>query len=273
MKTVFIKTILFILTFSIISCEKVIDVPLDNSEPRLVIDAVIRWQKGTVGNEQVIKLSLTNNFYSNEIIPASNAIVTITDSNGVEYLFNQILNTEDYVCLNFNPVVNETYTLVVQYEGEIYTSTNTLLATPSITHVEQDIIDTFGEDIIQIKFFYQDDASTTDYYLAGVINPNKQVPEFGILDDEFSQGQELFGYYASSETESGSDLILSIQSMNYQFYDYMNKLLPIASSDGNPFATPTGTLRGNIVNETNFDNYALGYFHLAETDIITYTVE
>lgn len=273
MKTVIIKSILFFLTFSFFSCEKVIDVPLDEAEPRLVIDAVIRWQKGTVGNEQVIKLSLTNSFYSSEITPASNAIVTITDSNNQVFLFTQVPNTENYVCLNFIPAISETYTLEVQYEGEIYTSTNTLIATPSITHVEQDVIDTFGEDVIRIKFFYQDDAATNDYYLVGVVNPNKQVPEFGILDDEFSQGQELFGYYASSETESGSDLILSLQSMNYQFYDYMNKLLPIASSDGNPFATPTGTLRGNIVNETNFDNYALGYFHLAETDIITYTVE
>lgn len=264
---------LFILINSIFSCEKVIDVDLDEAEPRLVIDAVIRWQKGTPGNEQLIRLSLTNNFYTSDVLPASGAIVTITDSSNQEFVFTQIPNTENYVCTNFNPILNETYTLQVIYEDQIYTATNTLLATPSIHNITQEIMDTFGDDVIQIKFFFQDDANTVDYYLMGVVNPNKQVPEFGVLDDEFSQGHELFGYYASSETEPEITLLLSVQSMNSGFYDYMNKLLPTAASDLNPFATPTGVIRGNIINRTDADNYALGYFHLAEIDAIEYLVE
>lgn len=266
-------SILFLLISIIFSCEKVVDIDLDEAKPRLVIDAVIRWQKGTTGNEQLIKVSLTNDFYSSDVLPVSNAIVTITDSNNQVFTFTQVDATENYICTDFIPVVNETYTLEVQYQNEIYTATNTLLATPSITNVEQSILETFGEETIQIKYFFQDDVTTTDYYLLGVVNPNKQVPEFGILDDEFSQGQELFGFYGSSETEPGITLWLSVQNITSGFYDYMNKLIPIASSSGNPFATPPGVLRGNIINETNHDNYALGYFHLAEIDAIGYLVE
>ncbi|MEZ4854167.1 DUF4249 family protein [Flavobacterium sp.] len=265
--------ILFLLAFLGFSCEKVVDVALDEAEPRLVIDAVIRWQKGTLGNEQLIKLSLTNDFYSSTVLPASGAVVTITNSTNEVFEFTQQGTTENYICTNFIPTINETYVLEVLYKNEVYTATNTLLATPSIVNIEQNTIDTFGDETIQIKYFFQDNATTTDYYLMGVINPNKQVPEFGILDDEFSQGQQLFGYYASSETEPGITLLLSVQSMSYGFYDYMNKLVPIASSDSNPFATPTGTLRGNIINQTNTDNFALGYFHLAEIDAVEYLVE
>ena len=36
------------------SCEDVINVDLETSNPKLVIDASIKWQKGTTGNEQTI---------------------------------------------------------------------------------------------------------------------------------------------------------------------------------------------------------------------------
>lgn len=269
----YFKYILILFIGLTTSCEKVVDVDLDEAEPRLVIDAIIRWQKDTTGNEQIIKLSLTNNFYSSEILPANGATVTITDSANQVFEFLQVPNTENYICTNFTPQINETYTLEVHYNGEVYTATNKLIPTPSISNITQEINDSFGEEVIQVKFFFQDDASTVDYYLLGVINPNKQVPEFGVLDDEFSQGQELFGYYASSETEPGTTLYLSVQSSSYSFYDYMSKLITNASSDGNPFAVPTGTIRGNIVNQTDIDNYALGYFHLAEIDVVEYTVQ
>ncbi len=54
----------------------------------------------------------------------------------------------------------------------------------------------------------------------------------------------------------------------------MNILLDIAgSSGGGPFQTPPATVRGNIKNETNFDNYPLGYFRISEADVINYTIK
>jgi hypothetical protein len=54
----------------------------------------------------------------------------------------------------------------------------------------------------------------------------------------------------------------------------MNVLLGIAGTNGgSPFQTPPATVRGNIVNQTNFNNFALGFFRLSETDTMSYTVE
>jgi hypothetical protein len=50
--------------------------------------------------------------------------------------------------------------------------------------------------------------------------------------------------------------------------------LSIAGNNGGgPFQSPPATLRGNIINATNFDNYALGYFRLSETDSGNYIIE
>ena len=54
----------------------------------------------------------------------------------------------------------------------------------------------------------------------------------------------------------------------------MNKLIAISgTNNGNPFATPPATLRGNIINQSNPDNYPLGYFSLGETDTRDYIIQ
>jgi hypothetical protein len=273
------KSILYIvLVFATIifsGCEKVIDVDLNNAEPKLVIDAVIKWQKGTTGEEQVIKLSLTNDFFTNEILPANGASVTITNSVDETFTFLEDGTTGNYICSNFNPVIGEIYTLVVIYDGEIYTATNPLMATPPIINIQQETVPGFGgDDQIQIKFFYQDNGAEDNYYLLGVKNPNKQIPEFGVVSDEFFQGNIMFGFYGSSETEPGITLKLSVQGITFGFHNYMNILTTIGGSgSGNPFATPPATLRGNIVNQTNSNNFPLGYFHLSEIDEVDYLVQ
>ena len=52
-----IKYILLTLSIHFISCNDVIDVDVPTATPRLVIEASLDWEKGTVGNEQTIKLS------------------------------------------------------------------------------------------------------------------------------------------------------------------------------------------------------------------------
>ena len=53
MKTLKHSIFLFCLLF-IVSCEDVIEVDLDTAEPKLVIDASLRWIKNTNGQSQQI---------------------------------------------------------------------------------------------------------------------------------------------------------------------------------------------------------------------------
>ena len=276
MKKIFFYITLFFSATLFTNCEKVVDIDLNNDAPKLVIDAIIKWEKGTTGENQTIKLSLTNDFYTNTILPASGAIVKVFNSTGNEFDFTEIIpNSGEYVCTNFLPAIDETYYLTIQYAGEIYTSSSKLFATPEIAAVTQETVVGFsGEDQIQIKYFFQDNGAQDNYYLLRIKNPNKAIPEFGAVSDEFFQGNLMFGFYGSSETEPGITLNLSVQGISLGYYNYMTKLLSIAGSGGgNPFATPPATLRGNIVNESNVSNYALGYFFLSEIDTVEYLVQ
>jgi hypothetical protein len=272
------KIYLYIVLLSTVfftSCEEVVNIDLSNAAPKLVIEGIIKWKKGTSGENQTIKLTLTNDFYTNDILPANGAIVTVTNSSDIVFNFTEVPNTGDYVCNNFQPIIGETYRLEILYDGEVYTATNTLIASPNIVNVTQETVPGFGGDNeIQIKYFYPDNVTEINYYLLRVKNPNKQIPEFGAVSDEFFQGNLMFGFYGSSETEPGIILDLSVQGITLGYYNYMNKLIEIAGSgSGNPFATPPATIRGNILNITNSNNFPLGYFHLSEIDTVNYLVQ
>ncbi|WP_136667093.1 DUF4249 family protein [Flavobacterium sp. H122] len=269
------KYLSIIATFLLLSgCEEVIDVPLENAKPKLVIEANIKWQLGTDGNLQTVKLSLTNDFYTSDILPANGAIVTITDAANTIFNFIQTPNTPNYICGNFSPLVNETYTLKVIYNGETYSSTAKLLPTPPIVDIQQETVKGIGgKDEIHIKYFFQDDENEVNYYLLRVDNPKIKYAEYGSVSDEFFQGNLMFGFYPN-EVIKGNTLKLGVQCVTLSHYNFMNKLINISSQNsGNPFATPPATLRGNIVNQTNPDNFPYGSFNLSESDTKEYTVQ
>jgi hypothetical protein len=277
MKNIKLYIALILTSFSILSCEDVVDVDLDTANPKLVIDASLKWQKGETGNVQTIKLSTTTDFYSTTIPPATGATVSVINlSSDIAIIYNFIETAPGtYVCTNFNPIINNEYQLIVVYAGEIYKATSKLMPTPVIEFDEQTMIPGFGGDeMVQVKFYFVDNGNEDNFYLVGAKNSNIAYPEYGVITDEFFQGNMMFGVYIDDELKAGDVIDYSLQGITEKYSNYMNKLLSIAGSDGgSPFATPPATLRGNIVNQNNADNYPLGYFHLSEIDTGSYTIE
>ncbi|SHJ78531.1 DUF4249 domain-containing protein [Flavobacterium haoranii] len=277
-----VKIILKITTFIVltivtllilISCEDVVDVDLETAEPKLVIDASLKWQKGTTGNEQTILLSTTAGFYENEVPTVRGATVFITDGNGIQYDFIEIPGTGNYVCTNFNPEIRQTYTLTVIHNSQVYTATESLIEVPTIDYIEQNENGGITGNQIEVKFFYQDNGLIDNYYLINFNASNALLPIIDVIDDEFFQGNQMFAYLAN-DLNAGDSIQLQLNGISETYYNYMNILLSIAgSSGGSPFQTPPATVRGNIVNQTNFDNYALGFFRLSETDTMDYVIE
>ncbi|MGX7668697.1 DUF4249 domain-containing protein [Flavobacterium pedocola] len=272
MKNLLYTTIL-LLVVAFVSCEDAINVPLDTAEPKLVIDASIKWQKGSAGNEQKIKLTTTTDYYNTTIPIVSGATVFVTNSANVVFTFTETPNTGEYICTDFIPVINETYTLTVIHDGQTYNATDKLYATPEIDSVEQITVPGIDGDMIQVKFYYQDNGTQDNFYLTGAKNSTKVFPEYGVIDDEFFQGNQMFGFYTDEDLKAGDKLDFSLQGISERYFNYMEKLIAISGTQGtNPFATPPATLRGNIVNQTNQDNFPFGYFSLTEIDTLNYTV-
>jgi hypothetical protein len=268
------KYSLFILfAFVTLGCEEVVDVDLNTAPPRLVIEASINWLRDTPGNIQAVKLSTTTDYFSEEIPPVTDALVSVTNSEGTTFTFTQIEEPGLYICTDFVPVLNENYTLTVVYDGETYTSTERLLATPEVKRVEQRNDGGVLGDEVEVKFFFDDIQNETNFYFLGIFDPYKVIPEYGVLEDRFFENNEMFGLYFSEELKTGDTLTFTMNGVSQNYFNYLNILLAQAGNNAGPFSTPTSTVRGNIINQTNFDNFALGYFRLSQTEVNEYIIE
>jgi hypothetical protein len=266
---------LFLITFSFIACEDVVNIDLNTAPPKLVVEASILWEKGTPGNNQVIKLTTTTDFYATTIPVAIGAIVSVTDGNATQYDFIETPGTGNYICTNFNPQIGQTYELIVVYAGQTYTATEQLFAVPTIDSVEQNNNGGFTGDEIEIKFFFQDNGATDNFYLEQYNATFTSLPEFSVSRDAFFQGNQMFGLYTNENMAANGTLTFTLQGISERYYNFMNILLGVTGTNvgGGPFQTPPATVRGNIINQTNFDNFALGYFRLSETDKETYVIQ
>uniref|UniRef100_UPI00404AAE4C DUF4249 domain-containing protein n=1 Tax=Gelidibacter sp. TaxID=2018083 RepID=UPI00404AAE4C len=267
-------SLFFTLIIITISCEDVIDVNLNNAEPRLVIDASINWFKGTTGNEQSIKLTLTAPYFDDEIPPATGAQITITDTNNNSFQFVENTNTGIYNNNTFIPVIDETYTLTISYEGDIYTATETLKSVVPIEFVEQNDEGGFSGEETELKAYYTDPANEENYYFFEFISNIPVIPSLEVYEDEFTDGNQIFGFYTEEDLEAGDEVTIRIYGTSQRFYNYMFILLQQNSDEGGgPFETQPATVRGNCINQTNSSNYPLGYFRLSEADEFIYTVQ
>lgn len=260
-----------ILSLMFFSCEEVVEVDLNTAEPRLVVEASINWYKGDTGNIQKIRLTTTAGYYDPEVPTVSNAIVKITSEDG--QVFDFLEETPgNYYCHDFVPEIGKNYELMVMVNGEVYTATEKMYAVPEIQYVEQNNDIGFSDDLIEIKYFFQDNAEEENYYLDSFTIDNITYPVYGISSDKFFQGNMMYGIFLYDEFETGDDVDIKLYGISSSYYNYMRVLFNSTDSGG-PFPIPVGTVRGNLVNQTNPDNYALGYFRLSEVDQITYTVE
>lgn len=267
-----IKVVFIAILFS--GCTDVVDVPLNTAKSKLVIDASLIWQKGTTGNNQEIKLSKTTDFYTNVIPTVSGATVYVTNSSNVIFNFIETPNTGIYKCTNFVPVIDETYTLTVISNGQSYKASETLKSVAAITSVTQEIQTNFGANVLELKTFFNDPANAENYYLYKYKFSKNLKPEYTINNDKFFQGNTFFSLALEENTNPGEQVEITHYGISKAYYNYMNLLLDIAgSSGGGPFQTPPATVRGNIKNETNFDNYPLGYFRISEADVTNYTIQ
>ena len=270
-----INLILVILTAVFFnSCTDVVDIPLNTDNPRVVIDASIIWQKGTTGNNQVVKLTTTTDFYTNTIPVVSGATVSIKNSSNVIFNFVETPNTGIYSCKNFIPVINQSYTLTVINHGQTYTASETLKSVAAITSITQEKQTGLGTDFLKLKAFFNDPASADNYYLYKYKFTKNLKPEYAVDDDLFFQGNTFFSLVLEEDTKPGETVEITHYGISKAYFNYMNILLSVAgSSGGGPFQSPPATVKGNIKNQTNFDNYPLGYFRLSESDVKSYTIQ
>ena len=263
------RKLFYILAFILLSCEEVVDLELETSAPRLVIEASLLFNPEIEKEIQIIKLSTTAPYFEEKIPPVSGAIVKITTDSGEEYLFEEV-NDGIYQNRDIMPVQNRNYTLEIIHQNEIYTSTAQYYTTPGLQFAEQDL-GGFSGDEYEFRIFYQDPEERENFYFFRYLNEQIYLQ---IYTDEFTNGNLTFASFNDEDAKPGDLVQFEIQGISEGFYEYMFILRSQAGdNNGGPFQTQPSIVRGNIVNQTNPDNFPFGYFRLSEVKFLTYEVQ
>ena len=270
------KKYLFIISLFLLqtSCQDVIEVDLNTAEPKLVIEASINWQKGTAGHMQTIKLSLTAPYFDDIIPPANGATVLITDENNSTYNFIEDGSSGLYRNNNFLPFINRTYTLSVTYNDEVYIGKETFKSVVPFEYVEQNNNGGFSGDDIELKAYFNDPVDESNFYFFEFTSNIPVTRSLSVYEDRYTNGNKNFGFYTQEDLNIGDQVTIRNYGISERFYNYMFILLQQNSdANGGPFETQPTTVRGNCVNQTNPDNFPLGYFRLSEVAEIIYTIQ
>lgn len=254
-----IYNIIFLFTafILVLSCEKVIDIDLNEANAKPVVEANIEE-----GHFCQAKLSWTSSFYDNSSSPAiENAIVSIKDDQGnIEVL--QHNGQGLYNGSTLKGKADRTYTLTAQIEDQTYTASSYLpavVALDSISFVELD--GNFGppqEPGAPQQYLtfghLTDPAERVNYYR---MNYYSRLPEpsagFSTLDDGLTNGNPMQAFIRFPGFDEGDTIQIDLLSIDEGVHTYFESLDEALSSGGISSATPFNPI-------SNFEGDVLGYF-------------
>ncbi len=257
-----------------LSCEDVVEVDLATSQERLVVNASLNWFRDfpqntmQLGNFQTITLTRTAGYYD-ELKPASNAIVTVTNNDTEEiFTFLEEATTGIYNCTNFKPILNNSYTLHIIDGNQEYVAKETLIDTPLIDGIQQIRGGIFDEDQIILKVYYTDNANETNYYYFDYITSISEIKELSVSNDRFINGNQTYetiSYFNEDEDikiKDGDIFDIKFFEISSDYYQFLNVLTDQIYTSG-IFDPVPAEVKGNVLNISDENNYPYGYFRVA----------
>jgi Domain of unknown function (DUF4249) len=284
-----ILIISFLNISALTSCEDVVSVDTPNNEQKLVIDAQLNDGVGP----QKIKVMVSQAYFDNTApIPATGAVVKVTDNEGNKFEFIQ-KKSNDIPTIYFEWLpkagekfgkIGNTYTLEVDFKGENYKASTLMARVPKIDSLVFAFKDNSalpGGDANTVKkgyrpeFFARDPIGLNDcYFLKGVSYNKKdnkwnQDSELAVYDAAFQPGARADGLVfilpvrrsiAPKLLSEGDSIRVELYSISPAHYDFLRSAAQDAGNQG-LFATPPANFPSNLINSNSKSTKkALGWF-------------
>lgn len=245
-----------------VACEKVIDVPLNESDRRIVIEAVGR----SFDNQSYILLSRSGSVYDDSgFEKLSGASVTITDQSGEVTTFTEdILEPGRYVAPAFTVTENNTYDLLIEVDGETLSAQSKSFSTPEIDSLSFIDASGFGgeQDTSYLVFYsFTDHPDETNFYRIRPFVNGKIDNNFYLTDDKLSNGQQITAPIFGTDVGPGDTVLIELLSMDAATFKYLSTLSSTLSS-GDFGAAPANPV-------SNIEGDGIGYFGVYMIDTMS----
>ena len=278
MKTIKLFFVLLV-AISLTSCEDVVQVKLDKSEPILTIDAFINDMRSV----QKIRLTYADDYFSQvQNYPVVGASVSVKDlTSGVSYSFTDSNGDGNYLynlaTTDTLGKIGHTYELTVIHQNNIFKSTSRMKRTARVDSLVSKFDEGggLGNSPSGYKFsFLGFDVigDTTDYYwiksFRNGVFFNKGADINICIDGTYGTGADGFPFIppiAEGITPFGElfqkfDVCrVEIHSIDLETYNFLTQVQSQTTNSG-LFATSPENIKTNIKNTTSDEVKVLGWF-------------
>ena len=249
-------SLLLAVSFSICSCEKVIDVELNTSPNQLVIEGNITNQMGM----QTIKISQSVAYTEPNDFPAVNgSVVNVTVDQGSSLIFTESTHGS-YTFGPFKGEPGRTYSLKVNINNVLYTASSTMPDSVGIDSLDVKVFNFGSEKQKQAQVHYKDPAGVANQYRFVLKVNGFQSRSVYSENDRFTDGNNVpsvmfFNGKNDDEDElkTGDNVEVEMQCIDKNVFTYWNTLSQQSQNGPGGGVTP-----GNP--PSNISNNALGYF-------------
>ncbi len=245
------------------SCQKVVNLQLDNAVTQIVIEGNITNVRGT----QTVTISQSVPFTnSNSFPPVSGATVTINDDKGNSYKLTESTTVHGtYSIASLAGKSGSTYTLTVVANGQTYTASSTMPG-PVFYQPLSYNNDTFktGSQLITVNFM--DPLNVPNQYRFVLYVNNVQAKAIFVSNDLFTDGGSVdINLYQNDFTiVKGDNILVEEQGIDQNMFNYWFSLSQQQDNGSGVGTTPANP-------PSNLSNGALGYFS-AHTEVQQGTV-
>ena len=265
MKNIFL---IIISLFLVISCEREINLNLEDQSGNVVIEANVTDQAGSYSVRITKSISFTQ---SNTYPGIENAQVTLSDDLGQTENLQHIGNGI-YQASSFQGHSGRIYTLKVQAEGKEYISQSKMPEAVEFQGLEQDSFMVAGETNYTLLPIFVDPPVLGNRYLFSYFvndNPKKYFSEFSDNVNNGLPNQRPLILPNDDEevkVKVGDKITVEMQCIDDAVYTFYSALLQLSGGGGGGGVTPTNP-------PSNISNGALGYFSAHTVSVKTIVIE
>ena len=242
------------------SCEKVIDIRLNEADQQVIVEAFLTDS----AKQAFVKLSKTGSVYLNgEFEKVSSAIVSVTDGTSTWTFVEDPGEPGTYLDSTFVAQANKTYNLTINNSGDIYTATSVTQSDVAFDSLDYILsVGGFGQQGSDTSFFVfynmTDNVNEENFYRFVPYKNGEKSGNMYLTNDQLINGNSFSQPFFGDNFESGDTLdayVLSLDNPNYTYF------YSLESGQGSGPFSPTPA---NPV--SNIEGNAIGYFGVYMTD-------
>jgi hypothetical protein len=248
-----LSLLLILISFTAISCKKVIDVNLNDADPQIVIEGNIYNTPGPY----YIQISKTVNYSANNQFPSVNgARVIIQDLTALITDTLREIQEGLYATQKITGAAGRNYQLRVETGGKIINAASKMPAVAQLDSVSFEKISRPGAKTDWYAVInYQDLAGVSNYYLFTLFVNGRRINNTFVYDDRFSDGRYVSRTLRtdSAYINPGDSVRVVMQHMGKEGFDYYSSFSQVTGNGALQTISPANP-------NSNLSGGALGYF-------------